>query len=256
MTRKRGTAVAAAAAGIHTAVDGHADSISARGSPDEQRLRLAPRRAPAPAGCKPLGVNGLEQPGTPHSADAERDQRLEALLAGCARGSRAAFADLYRATSAVLFAVAIRLLKRSDRAEEVLHDCYLSIWNNAGAYSRTLSAPMTWMIAIVRNRCLDHLRRPVVEMTLLPDEDGEDPLEEVASDAPSALERLCAAADAQSVARCLTRLTPEQRQAIALAFYEGLSRVELAERLGRPVGTVKTWIRRGLEQLRACLEGA
>jgi RNA polymerase sigma-70 factor (ECF subfamily) len=181
---------------------------------------------------------------------------LEALLAECARGNRAAFADLYRATSGMLFALAVRLLKRRHQAEEVLQDCYLTIWNSAGTYSRALSAPMTWMIAIVRNRCLDHLRRAKVEVTLLPSDDGEDPLEEAASDEPSTLERLCAVADAQWVARCLAKLEPEQRQAIALAFYDGLSRWELAERLGRPVGTVKTWIRRGLRRLRACLEGA
>jgi RNA polymerase sigma-70 factor (ECF subfamily) len=201
-------------------------------------------------------VNGLQRRGTPRGADGERDQRLEGLLAKCARGNQAAFADLYRATSGMLFAVAVRLLKRKDQAEEVLQDCYLSIWKSAGAYSRALSAPMTWMIAIVRNRCLDHLRRPQVEVILPAGEDGGDPLEDVASAEPSALERLCAVADAESVARCLARLGPEQRQAIALAFFEGLSRSGLAERLGRPVSTVKTWIRRGLERLRACLEEA
>ena len=250
MSKKlRGTSLAGAAASIHSAVDRCADSTTARGRSDEQRLRLAPRRAPPDD--TPVGVNGPERPGTSRPADTERDQRLEALLADCASGSRAAFADLYRATSGALFAVAVRLLKRRDQAEEVLQDCYLSIWNSAGAYSRALSAPMTWMIAIVRNRCLDHLRRPQIEVTL-----PEDPLEEVVSDEPSPLESLCTVADAQAVARCLATLGLEERQAIALAFYEGLSRSELAERLDRPLGTVKTRIRRGPERLKAYLEGA
>jgi RNA polymerase sigma-70 factor (ECF subfamily) len=188
-------------------------------------------------------------------ADAERDRHLEALLAACALGDRTAFADLYRATAGILFAVAVRLLRRKDQAEEVLQDCYLSIWNGSGGYSPTLSAPLTWMTAIVRNRCIDVLRRSPVEVALEPDEGGEDPLEKLEADGPSPLERLCAVADADAIARCLARLAPEQRQAIVLAFYEGLSRWELAARLGRPVGTIKTWIRRGLERLRVCLEG-
>jgi RNA polymerase sigma-70 factor (ECF subfamily) len=199
--------------------------------------------------------NGLQGRAARRPADAERDRHLEALLAACALGDRTAFADLYRATAGILFALAVRLLRRRDQAEEVLQDCYLSIWNSAGSYSRALSAPMTWMTAIVRNRCFDLLRRPVVEVTLEPDEDGEAPLEKLEADEPNPLERLCAVADAEAIARCLAGLGPEQRQVIVLAFYEGLSRWELAARLGRPVGTVKTWIRRGLERLRACLEG-
>ncbi len=199
--------------------------------------------------------NGVRRRANPRAADPERDQHLEKLLAQCARGDGAAFAELYRASSGMLFAVAVRLLRRRDQAEEVLQDCYLSIWNSAGTYSHALSAPMTWMTAIVRNRCLDVLRRPLVEVTLDPDEDGEDPLDKLEADEPNPFERLCAIADAEAIARCLARLRPEQRQTIVLAFHEGLSRWELAARLGRPVGTVKTWIRCGLEQLGACLEG-
>jgi RNA polymerase sigma-70 factor (ECF subfamily) len=201
-----------------------------------------------------LAANGAPRPARSEAADAARDQRLERLLAECARGDRAAFADLYRATSGMLFAVAVRLLRRRDQAEEILQDCYLSIWNNAGIYSRARSAPLTWMIAIVRNRCFDVLRRSPVEVALEADENGEDLLEKLEADEPNPLERLCAVADADAIARCLALLGSEQRQAIVLAFYEGLSRWELAARLGRPVGTVKTWIRRGLERLRACLE--
>ena len=101
--------------------------------------------------------------------DPNEIERLKDLLAGCARRDRVAFARLYAATSSKLYGVAVRMLRRDDWAEEVLQDCYVSIWNNASGYSPALSAPMTWMTSIVRNRCLDWLRRPRLELA---DEDG------------------------------------------------------------------------------------
>lgn len=187
--------------------------------------------------------------------DPDKNERLRTLLAGCARRDRAAFASLYEATSAKLFGVAVRMLRREDWAEEVLQDCYVSIWNNAGGYSAALSAPMTWMTSIVRNRCLDWLRRPNVEVVLQGvDEEGEDPLERMASEDPGPLEQLASAADARALAECMGRLDAKMRQAIALAFYEGLTHTELAAHMRQPLGTVKTWIRRGLERLKVCLE--
>ncbi len=187
--------------------------------------------------------------------DADKNERLKALLAACARRDRAAFASLYEATSPKLFGVAVRMLKREDWAEEVLQDCYVSIWNNAGGYSATLSAPMTWMTSIVRNRCLDWLRRPAMEVVLHnEDEDGDDPLERMASDDPGPLERLAATGAARALAECMGRLDAKMRQAIALAFYEGLTHTELAAHMRQPLGTVKTWVRRGLERLKGCLE--
>jgi RNA polymerase sigma-70 factor (ECF subfamily) len=187
--------------------------------------------------------------------DADKNERLKALLAACARRDRAAFASLYQATSPKLFGVAVRMLKREDWAEEVLQDCYVSIWNNAGGYSAALSAPMTWMTSIVRNRCLDWLRRPVLEVVLHnDDEDGDDPLERMATDDPGPLERLAASGDARALAECMGSLDAKMRQAIALAFYEGLTHTELAAHMRQPLGTVKTWVRRGLERLKGCLE--
>lgn len=189
--------------------------------------------------------------------DADKNERLKALLAGVARRDRAAFASLYQATSPKLFGVAMRMLKREDWAEEVLQDCYVSIWNNAGGYSAALSAPMTWMTSIVRNRCLDGLRRPNPEIVLQgEDEDGEDPLERMASGDAGPLERLAAAGEGRALALCMGRLDAKMRQAIALAFYEGLTHSELAAHMQQPLGTVKTWIRRGLERLKSCLEAA
>jgi len=188
--------------------------------------------------------------------DPARDRALAGLLAACARKDEAAFARLYQSTSSKLFGVALRILRREDWAEEVLQDCYVSIWNHAGSYEAGRSAPMTWLTSIVRNRCLDWLRRPRLEVALTgPDEDGEDPLERVPSADPGPLDELARAADARALGDCLRRLDPKQRQAIMLAFYEGLSHSELARHLREPLGTVKTWVRRGLERLKGCLAG-
>ncbi|HKC45433.1 MAG TPA: sigma-70 family RNA polymerase sigma factor [Burkholderiales bacterium] len=186
--------------------------------------------------------------------DPAQNKRLAELLEACARQDRAAFAQLYQATAAKLFGVAVRILRRDDWAEEVLQDCFVSIWSHAGSYSPGLSAPMTWMTSIVRNRCLDWLRRPKVEVVLQrEDEDAEDPIEAVPSDEPGPLDQLARSADAKALADCLARLEAKQRQAIMLAFYDGLSHSELASHMRQPLGTVKTWVRRGLERLKACL---
>jgi RNA polymerase sigma-70 factor (ECF subfamily) len=174
-------------------------------------------------------------------------QGLEDLLARSAQGDRAAFQRLYQASAAKLHGVALRILRRGDWAEEVLQECYVSIWTRAGDYRAGLSAPMTWMTSIVRNRCLDWLRRPAPEV-------GVETLEELESGNPGPLAELERAKDAQALARCLGGLEARQRQAIALAFYDGLSHAELASHLRQPLGTVKTWVRRGLLRLKSCLE--
>jgi RNA polymerase sigma-70 factor (ECF subfamily) len=189
--------------------------------------------------------------------DPAQNERLVRLLGACARRDHGAFAELYEATSPKLFGVAVRILRREDWAEEVLQDCFVSIWNNAGAYAPGLSAPLTWMTSIVRNRCLDWLRRPNLEVVLQrPDADGDDPLEAIAADGPGPLEQLARSADAQALAACLAKLDAKQRQAIVLAFYDGLSHSELASHMRQPLGTVKTWVRRGLEKLKGCLGGS
>jgi RNA polymerase sigma-70 factor (ECF subfamily) len=190
--------------------------------------------------------------------DVAQTKVLEDLLAACARKDEASFARLYEVTAPKLFGIAIRMLRREDWAEEVLQDCYVNIWGHASAYSAGLSAPMTWMTSIVRNRCLDWLRRPRMEVVLSrgDDDEGEDPIDTIASDDPSPFEHLAKSADAKALAGCLGQLDPKQRQAITLAFYDGLSHSELASHMRQPLGTVKTWVRRGLERLKGCLEPA
>ena len=174
---------------------------------------------------------------------------LVALLAACAQGDRAAFEQLYRQTSAKLFGVALRIVRQEDLAEEVLQDCYIRIWNHARDYREGLAAPMTWMASIVRNRSLDWLRRSNPEVI---DVDGEI-VERTAGDGPGPLATLERVQDGATLARCLGELEAKQRQAILLAFHDGLSHSELAKHLREPLGTVKTWVRRGLAKLKTCL---
>lgn len=187
---------------------------------------------------------------------AESAETLARWIAASARRDRTAFASLYDATAAKLFAVALRILRREDWAEEVLQDSYLAIWNGAAGYRAELAQPMTWMTAIVRNRCLDWLRRPAIEVRLPenPDGDGSDPLDGIAADGLGPLEVLQADADARRLGTCLRGLEPRPREAIMLAYFEGLSHSELAVRMRAPLGTIKTWVRRGLSELRGCLD--
>lgn len=186
--------------------------------------------------------------------ESRQNKELAELLGACGRGDRAAFASLYEATSPKLFGVAVRMLRREDLAEEVLQECYVSIWTNARTYSAGLSAPMTWMTSIVRNRCLDSLRRPRIEISATrDDESGEGEFDAVASEEPGPLAVLQRSKDAKVLADCLAQLDGKMRQAIVLAFFDGLSHSELASHMRQPLGTVKTWIRRGLERLKGCL---
>ena len=179
--------------------------------------------------------------------------RLARLLAQSALKNQSAFSELYSLTAPKLFGVALRILRRQDWAEEVLQECYLSMWNHAGEYAVARSAPLTWMTSIVRNRCLDWLRRPRQEAT------GDE--YEIAIDAwrdenPGPVEQMMAAGDAAALARCLELLEGRQRQSIMLAFFHGLSHSEVAGHMKEPLGTVKTWVRRGLERLKGCLQHA
>ncbi len=183
----------------------------------------------------------------------ERNARLMELLARTALADQKAFAELYRLTSAHLYAVALRILRESAAAEEVLQESFVNIWNHAGSYVAAKSQPFTWLTSIVRNRCLDQLRRREVETVTLDDEDEGTALRD---EAPTPLEMLVSGADARAVKACVEALDAGQKQALALAFYRGLSHSELAAHLKQPLGTVKSWVRRGLERLKACLDAA
>jgi RNA polymerase sigma-70 factor (ECF subfamily) len=186
-------------------------------------------------------------------------QQLRSLLAAVARREAAAFRALYDATSPKLFGFALRILNRKELAEEVLQESFVSVWNNAGSYQAGLAAPMTWMTTIVRNRAYDLLRRVDATVEIDANTFDKDVMEALESSDPSPFDALSMDAEARALAQCFSRLEGLHRQAIALAFYHDLSHSEVAERMKLPLGTVKTWVRRGLERLRTCLtrlEGA
>ena len=183
------------------------------------------------------------------SKPVQNDEVLSALLARCALGDKHAFNTLYRSTSAKLFALALRILRRQDWAEDVLQDAYINIWQHAADFARDKAAPMTWITHIVRNRALDYLRRPQREEFA-----DEDTQENWRDDSVDLLQRLSASREAKVLTDCFARLEAKQRQTIALAFWQGLAHSELAQHLQQPIGTIKTWVRRGLASLRKCLD--
>jgi RNA polymerase sigma-70 factor (ECF subfamily) len=190
------------------------------------------------------------------------DPSLQQLIAQTARGDHAAFAEVYRRTHAHLFGLAFRMLGREQAAEDVLQEAFVSIWKGAGSYRPEVGGreiqPMTWLIAIVRNRALDALRtrRRRNEVEWSGDTEGGEEESATAAAAPSALELLSQAAQALKVDGCLNALEGSHRQCLALAYYQGLTHTEVAAQMGAPLGSVKAWIRRGLEKLKACLAQA
>ena len=186
----------------------------------------------------------------------DRSALLARLLARTALADQQAFSELYRLSSSQLYAVALRILRDSAAAEEVLQEAFVSVWHHAGSYSAAKSQAQTWLTSIVRNRCLDQLRRREIDTVTLTREDGDDPDVDFASTGPTPIELLLDGAEAQSVRQCVDALEGAQKQAIALAFYQGLTHAELAVHLREPLGTVKSWIRRGLERLKHCLDQA
>jgi RNA polymerase sigma-70 factor, ECF subfamily len=183
--------------------------------------------------------------------DAEtRRRQLAAAIARVAAGDRAALRLVYAATSAKLFGVCLRILGDRSEAEDVLQEVYLTVWRKAARFDESVASPITWLVAISRNRAIDRLRSGAVARASLPIEAAG----EIADAGPSAIERLEASDEHTRLDGCLEELETRQRAAIRAAFLDGLTYDELARRSEVPLGTMKSWIRRGLMKLRACLE--
>jgi RNA polymerase sigma-70 factor (ECF subfamily) len=176
---------------------------------------------------------------------------LEDLLARVARADRIAFAELYQRTSAKLMGVALGILKDRTSAEDVLQAAYVRVWKYADAYDPTAARPITWLSTIVRNAAIDEVRRSGAGRAVLWREDEGDPLDLVMDPTVAP-----APWDLEALRSCLRGLDPVHRQCILLAYYEGYSREDLSERFDRPIGTIKTWLHRGLNALKQCLGGA
>ncbi|OVZ94782.1 RNA polymerase subunit sigma [Yersinia frederiksenii] len=171
------------------------------------------------------------------------------LIDAIAQGDQSAFEKLYRLTSPRLFAVALRMLRNPARAEEVLHDSFLTVWNLAGNYNAQLSAPLTWLTHIVRNRAIDLMRGSDNRLQSLDDDDTDYLID----NSLTPLAQLQQDSEAKQLAGCMAHLTAEQRQSIMLAYYQGLSHGEISVHLQQPLGTIKSWIRRALDHLKDCV---
>lgn len=180
---------------------------------------------------------------------------LNELLRRCGQHQdAAAFRQLYQSASPRLFALCKRMLRDETLAEDVLQEGFVKIWKNAPSFASGKGSAMTWMSTIIRNQALDKLRmaksRPVLT------DEGEYETLDFASEelTPESLQEL--SDDTQYLMQCMEQLKPEQRETILSAFYYGHTHDELATKMNKPLGTVKAWIRRGLEQLRTCLAAA
>ena len=188
----------------------------------------------------------------------ERSKDLSQLLARAGLGDRAAFATLYEKTSAHLFAVVLRISRDRAQAEDILQEVYVNVWRAASGFDAAQAQPLTWLTSIARNRAIDSLRRaqtqPQLQTAIANDDEETDVYDAVADETPGPLEMLSRASDARALSHCMQALTAQQRQSVALAFYDGLSHAEVAEKMRQPLGTVKSWVRRALMSLKSCLE--
>ena len=181
------------------------------------------------------------------------DSQLIALLDRIALADESALKELYALTSSKLYGVAVRVVTNREWAEDVLQEAYLNIWKVAGSYKASLSPPMAWMGLLVRSRGLDFLRRRASDLADRVQELDDVISDTVAGDSPNPMDTTQASEQAWALHQCLSQLENKQREVVSLAYLRDLSHSELAEQLKLPLGTVKTWIRRGLEQLRGCM---
>ncbi len=181
------------------------------------------------------------------------DTTLIALIDRVALADEKALRELYELTSSKLYGVAVRVVTNREWAEDVLQEAFINIWKIAGDYKATLSPPMAWMALVVRSRGLDFLRRRASERADRMQELDDVISDTVAGDSPNPMDVAQASEQAKALHNCLNLLDNKQREVVSLAYMRDLSHSELADLLKLPLGTVKTWIRRGLEQLRGCM---
>jgi RNA polymerase sigma-70 factor, ECF subfamily len=173
---------------------------------------------------------------------------LDALIEAVGRGSKAALRRLYELESRRLYGIALRIVRRPDVAADVLQECFIQVWQNAVRFSAERGTGAAWLTGIVRFRALDAARKSRREIPT------DDPtLGDTALD-PDVIEKIDAKAAATALRRCLELLDERQRRCVLLAFVDGMSHSEIAERVAAPLGSVKSWVRRGLLSLRSCLQ--
>ncbi|MGE0255809.1 MAG: sigma-70 family RNA polymerase sigma factor [Alphaproteobacteria bacterium] len=178
----------------------------------------------------------------------DAEEEAAALLAACARGDEAALRQLYDDHAPQLLGVAVRILRDRALAEDALHEAFVQIWRRAAEFARRRGSARGWMTSIVRYRAIDLQRRRRREVV------DPDPLADAADEAPSAESAMVLNEEVARLRTCLDTLSADQRRTVALAYLEGATREDIAQRTGAPVPTVKSWLRRGLIALRECLE--
>jgi len=179
----------------------------------------------------------------------DRRAKLEGAIQLVADGKQEALQDVYDLTSAKLLGVIIQIVRDRDAAEDVLQDTYIKVWSRAGRFDRTRASPITWLCAIARNSAIDAVRKSGRR-----GEVGDAALPDIGDDTPSVDKMLCDVEESGRLKDCLDELQHDHRRCIRMAFFRGFSHSELAARLKVPLGTMKSWIRRGLVSLKGCLD--
>lgn len=199
-----------------------------------------------------ISVNNNKHATTMDSAKSRKQTlngRLVELLSRCAHGDTVAFRAVYDAASPQLFASLLRILRRRDLAEDALQEVLISVWRSADSYRTDKGQPMTWMTSIARYRALDIVRRQRRERDVEPYSDDVQAIADISGGPSAKIESAT-----RMLEDCMGELSREQSTSIRLAYFDGYTHEEISMRLRAPLGTAKSWIRRGLQALRDCLE--
>ncbi len=195
----------------------------------------------------------------PTQASAAAHAELQALLSRTALGDRTAFERLYNLARARLFAVVLRINSDRPQAEEILQDVFVKIWHGARTYDLNRGNPMAWLVSVARYRAIDSLRERASspKLTSLNSHTAQgdeiDLLDTIASEQAGPAEVHEQRQDRAQLLRCMGALSSEQRQCLSLAYVQGYSHAEVASHLSFPLGSVKSWVRRGLLALQQCM---
>ncbi|BCQ29724.1 sigma-70 family RNA polymerase sigma factor (plasmid) [Caballeronia sp. NK8] len=181
-------------------------------------------------------------------ADRLRREHVNRLLVNVANGDEKAFDELYRATSPRIFGVIVRMIRDRGEAEDILQEVFAAAWRRADTFDMTRGSAITWLITLARNRTIDRMRQHREEPL------GEKDAPEIADESPTPAVAAESSEERRRLEHCLDRLEPQQKSAVREAFFTGATYSEMAQRLAVPLGTMKSWIRRSLMQLKTCLE--
>jgi len=176
------------------------------------------------------------------------DDPLTLALLQVAKGDRDAFESLYKLSSSRVFGICLRMLRDRGQAEEVLQDVYLAVWQRAETFDPGRAAALTWLSTLARHRAIDRLRQHRERLA------EDDYLHNVPDEGPTPEAQTASSEERRRLENCLETLDAQKSSLVREAFYAGITYRELAERMALPLGTMKSWIRRSLIELKSCLE--